>query len=409
VQREPIERRAQRLVAGQSLRLEGREAAHPLGSGRRGLAREGAVLFIRDLRTYFYLPQRGRLLRAVDGVRLSVKEGETLVVVGESGSGKSVTLLSVMGLVAARPGIVSGRIWYRPPGQEQVNLLEGLERFTSFDPGPPPRIEKDNRRWLRWHEGAMRERRGRDFAMIFQNPRNALHPYFTVGQQLVEAIRRRSPKARAREAVVEAQEWLARVHLDSPARRLADYPHNLSGGMCQRVMIALALAARPVVLIADEPTTGLDATIQSRVLDLLEEMKAELRTTTIVITHDMGVARRLADRVAVMYAGRVVEEGRAKDVLSGTHAVKHPYTHGLLYAIPSAGDIREKRRLAVIEGDVPDLSRLPAGCQFAARCSMKPAGREAQCDEREPELLAPLPGHRVRCWLHPAPDAQAGA
>jgi len=365
---------------------------------------EGAVLYIRDLRTYFHLPQRGRLLRAVDGVRLAVKPGETLVVVGESGSGKSVAMLSVMGLVTARPGVVSGRIWYRPSGPEPVNLLEGLERFTRFDPGPPLVIEKDERRWLRWHEAGMRERRGRDFAMIFQNPRNALHPYFTVGQQLVETIRRRSPALRRKDALAEAQDWLARVHLDAPARRLSDYPHNLSGGMCQRVMIALALAARPVVLIADEPTTGLDATIQSRVLDLMEEMKGALQTTTIVITHDMGVARRLADRVAVMYAGRVVEEGPAADVLKGSFPLKHPYTRGLLYAIPSAGDIRERRRLTVIEGDVPDLSRLPAGCQFAERCAMKPEGREAECTGREPELARAAPGHRIRCWgQQPAP------
>ncbi len=220
------------------------------------------------------------------------------------------------------------------------------------------------------------------------------------GQQIAEAIRRRSPELTATQAAAQAQEWLARVHLDAPAKRLGDYPHNLSGGMCQRVMIAMALAARPTVLIADEPTTGLDATIQSRVLDLMEEMKAELRTTTIVITHDMGVARRLADRVAVMYAGRVVEEGPAQDVLSGTREVKHPYTRGLLYAVPSAGDIREKRKLTVIEGDVPDLSRLPSGCQFAERCEVKPPGREHLCTEEEPGLDAPVPGHRVRCWRH---------
>jgi peptide/nickel transport system ATP-binding protein len=178
--------------------------------------------------------------------------------------------------------------------------------------------------------------------------------------------------------------------------------------MCQRVMIAMALAARPVVLIADEPTTGLDATIQSRVLDLLEEMKAATSTTTIVITHDMGVARRLATRVAVMYAGRVVEEGPARDVLSGTHDLKHPYTRGLLYAIPSAGDIRGRRRLTVIEGDVPDLSRLPAGCQFAERCGVKPAGRERLCSDEEPSFQPVLPGHRVRCWRflrHPSEEA----
>ena len=384
-------------------------AALPPVAKRERREGEGAVLFLRGLRTYFYLPGRGRFLRAVDGVNLAVRRSETLAIVGESGSGKSVTVLSVMGLVTASPGVVAGRIWYRPPGREdQVNLLEGLDRFTRLDPGPPLRVEKDDRGWLRWHEAGMRERRGRDLAMIFQNPRNALHPYFTVGQQVSEVIRRRSPGLSAARRAAEAQDWLAKVHLDAPARRLGDYPHNLSGGMCQRVMIAMALAARPAVLFADEPTTGLDATIQSRVLDLMEEIKAAFKTTTIVITHDMGVARRLADRVAVMYAGRVVEEGPARDVLSGTHEIKHPYTRGLLYAIPSAGDIRERRRLTVIEGDVPDLSRLPSGCQFDERCGMKPAGREHLCAE-EPGLEAPVPGHRVRCWRHLRHPSEGGA
>src|SRR5262249_7745566 len=319
---------------------------------------------------------------------------------GRAGSGSGVRRWSALGRGTAAPGVVAGRVWYRRPGQEDpVNLLEGLERFVRLDPGPPLRVEKDNRRWLRWQEAGLRVRRGRDFAMIFQNPRNALHPYFTVGQQIREVIRRRSPRISPAEAATEAQEWLAKVHLDAPARRLGDYPHNLSGGMCQRVMIAMALAAKPSVLIADEPTTGLDATIQSRVLDLMEEMKAALKTTTIVITHDMGGGRGLADRVAVMYGGRVGEDGPARDVLKGTHEIKHPYTHGLLYAIPSAGDIRERRRLTVIDGDVPDLSRLPAGCQFAERCAMKPAGREHLCAE-EPALEAPVAGHRVRCWRH---------
>jgi oligopeptide/dipeptide ABC transporter ATP-binding protein len=362
---------------------------------------EGSVLFLRDLRTWFYLPRRGRFVRAVDGVTLSVRQGETLVIVGESGSGKSVTMLSVMGLVRAAPGVVSGRIWYRPPGEPgPVNLLEGLERFTRLSPHPPLRVEKDNPAWLRWHEDGMRERRGRDLAMIFQNPRNALHPYFTVGQQITEVVRRRSPRFSRTAARAEAREWLARVHLDAPAKRLDDYPHSLSGGMCQRVMVAMALAARPAVLIADEPTTGLDATIQSRVLDLMEEMKASLGTTTIVITHDMGVARRLADRVAVMYAGRVVEEGPARDVLDREYEPKHPYTHGLLCAIPGPGDIAARRKLTVIEGDVPDLSRLPAGCQFAERCGVKPFPREHLCTEEEPPLDFAAKGHRVRCWRH---------
>jgi peptide/nickel transport system ATP-binding protein len=243
--------------------------------------------------------------------------------------------------------------------------------------------------------------------MIFQNPRNALHPLFTVGQQVREAVKRRSPEVSSSEALEEAEAWLSRVHLDSPKKRLSDYPHSLSGGMCQRVMIAMTLAARPKVLIADEPTTGLDATIQSRVLDLLEEMKAELRTTTIVITHDMGVAKRLADRVAVMYAGRVVELGEAKDVLDRAHEPKHPYAYGLLGAIPTVEDIRSRRRLSVIEGDVPDLSRLGRGCQFHSRCGVKPPGGEERCSEKEPELEKVGPNHRLRCWLHVKEEARA--
>jgi len=367
-----------------------------------------SILYIKDLRTYFYLPERGRFLRAVDGVSLTVKPGETLVVVGESGSGKSVTMLSVMGLVSGAPGIVSGRIWYRRPGDtEAVNLLEGLDRFSRVAQEPSPRVEKDTRGWERWHDSGMKERRGRDFAMIFQNPRNALHPFFTVGQQVREAVKRRSPELSSSEALEEAEAWLSRVHLDSPKKRLGDYPHSLSGGMCQRVMIAMTLAARPKVLIADEPTTGLDATIQSRVLDLLEEMKAELRTTTLVITHDMGVAKRLADRVAVMYAGRVVELGEAKDVLDRAYEPKHPYAYGLLGAIPTVDDIRSRRRLSVIEGDVPDLSRLGRGCQFDSRCGVKPPGGEERCSEKEPELEKVGPNHRLRCWLHVKEEARA--
>ena len=373
-------------------------AAPVAARGRR--EGEGSVLLIKDLRTCFYLPGRGRFVRAVDGVSLFVAEGETLVIVGESGSGKSVTMLTVMGLLTTPPGVVAGRIWYRRPGQEQaVDLLEGLDRFVRYAPGPPLQVEKDDRGWRRWHEGGLRDLRGRDLTMIFQNPRNALHPYFTVGQQLVEAVRRRSPELSRSEAWSEAGDWLAKVHIDSPRRRMGDYPHNLSGGMCQRVMIAMALATRPAVLIADEPTTGLDATIQSRVLDLLEEMKAELKTTTIVVTHDMGVARRLADRVAVMYGGRVVETGPARDVLDPDYQPKHPYTHGLLRAIPSTEDIKSRGKLTVIGGDVPDLSRLPGGCQFAERCAFKPEGDEQKCSEEEPGLERVLGRHRVRCWL----------
>jgi oligopeptide/dipeptide ABC transporter ATP-binding protein len=357
------------------------------------------LLRVTDLRTEFRIEEG--TVRAVDGVSFVLRERETLAIVGESGSGKSVMMLSLMGLLSASPGIVSGRIWYRAPGsQDALDLLEGLDHFLEIRPGPSLEIRKDHRGWQRWHERTMRERRGRDFAMIFQNPRNALHPHFTVGQQLAEAVRRRSPGLSQRAAADEARDWLARVHLDAPARRVRDYAHNLSGGMCQRVMVAMALAARPTVLIADEPTTGLDATIQSRVLDLMEEMKAELKTTTIVITHDMGVARRLADRVAVMYAGRIVETGPAGALLDRAHQPKHPYTQGLLASLPDEEDIRARARLSTIEGDVPDLSNLPGGCQFAERCALKPEGREHLCTSDEPPLERVVADHRVRCWRH---------
>ena len=374
-------------------------SAAPAAAASKAAA-AGPILRIQDLRTYFYLPARGRFLKAVDGVSLDVQHGETLAIVGESGSGKSVTMLSLMGLVTAVPGIVDGRMWYRPaPDAKPVDLLEGLGRFAKLRLGPPPEVHKDTLGWHKWHEHGMSERRGRDFAMIFQNPRNALNPYMTIGQQILEAIRRRSPELGAAGAADEAKGWLGKVRIDDPGRRMTDYAHNLSGGMCQRVMIAMALAARPTVLIADEPTTGLDATIQSHILDLMEEMKGELKTTTIVITHDMGVARRLADRIAVMYAGRVVEEGPAETVLQLQREPKHPYTTGLLSAIPTAEDIVERRRLTVIDGDVPDLSRLGTGCQFLERCAVRPAGRERFCEE-EPPLGEVGQGQRVRCWRH---------
>jgi len=246
----------------------------------------------------------------------------------------------------------------------------------------------------------MRPLRGRDLAMIFQNPRSALHPYFTVGQQLCESIRRAQPEFGAREARELAVQWLERVRIDDPRRRMDDHPHGLSGGMCQRVMIAMALAVRPALLIADEPTTGLDATVQSRVLDLMEEMKESLGTTTIVVTHDIGVARRLADRVAVMYAGRVLEAGPAGSVLDAGCDLKHPYTTGLLRSVPSAEEIRSRSRLRVIEGEVPDLSSLPRGCAFADRCGSRPEASAERCDEEQPELEAVQPHHLVRCWRY---------
>jgi oligopeptide/dipeptide ABC transporter ATP-binding protein len=359
------------------------------------------LLSIRGLRTYFHLAQRGRFVRAVDDLDLDVQEGETLVVVGESGSGKSAVMLSVLGLLSATPGVVTGRVVYRRPGQAAaLDLLEELPRFARFSAGPPASVAKNDRGWRRWSEARLGPLRGRDLAMIFQNPRSALHPYFTVGQQLVESIRRADASLSAAAARDAAADWLARVHIDAPRKRLLDYPHALSGGMCQRVMIAMALAARPALLIADEPTTGLDATVQARVMDLLEELKASTRTTTIVVTHDIGVARRLADRVAVLYAGRLIETGPARIVLDPDAEPKHPYTRGLLRSLPSAEDVRLRRRLTAIAGDVPDLSAAPrSGCRFAERCAAKADLDAERCETQEPGLDDVGSGHALRCWL----------
>ncbi len=366
------------------------------------LPREDApLLSIRGLLTYFHLPRRGRFVRAVDGMDLDVHEGETLVLVGESGSGKSAAMLSVLGLLASSPGVIAGHIAYRRPGERQpVDLLDGLERCVRLSPGPPLRIAKDDRRWRRVSEARLHPLRGRELAMIFQNPRNALHPCFTVGQQLVEALRRADASLSSAAAREAALEWLARVQIDAPRRRLDDYPHALSGGMCQRVMIALALAARPALLIADEPTTGLDATVQSRVLDLMLELRRATGTTSIVVTHDMRVARRLADRVAVLYAGRVVEVGPAALLLDPAREPKHPYTRGLLRSLPGADDIRQRRRLVTIPGDVPDLSRPRRGCAFAERCAEKFELDTERCEGQEPALERVASAHAVRCWRH---------
>jgi peptide/nickel transport system ATP-binding protein len=378
-----------------------RAAGEPAKVGEAAERGGSPLLAIEGLRTWLHVPARGRFVQAAARVDLTLHEGETLCIVGESGSGKSVTMLSVLGLLTAEPGIVGGRIWYRRPGtRDPQNLLAGIERFVKIEDGPPLRVAKDVRGFRRHHERTLRPLRGRDFAMIFQSPRTALHPHLTVGQQLGEAIRRARPETSHGDAQEEAVELLSRVHLDAPRARLADYPHRLSGGMCQRVMIALALAARPALLIADEPTTGLDATVQSRVLDLMEEVKHTYRTATIVVTHDIGVARRLADRIAVMYAGRVVEVGPADALLDRARAPKHPYTDGLLRAIPTEDDIRERRWLQAIGGDVPDLAMLPPGCPFAARCGARPEADPDRCDREPPPRIDVAPDHALRCWRH---------
>jgi oligopeptide/dipeptide ABC transporter ATP-binding protein len=322
-----------------------------------------AVLEIEDLRTHFFTADG--VVRAVDGVSYAVQSGEILGVVGESGCGKSVTALSILRLVADPPGrIVGGAVRFAG-----TNLLDLAEREM---------------------EGI----RGNDISMIFQEPMTSLNPLLTVGRQIAEAIALHRGMSR-REAMDQAIEMLRRVHIPEPAQRAHAYPHQLSGGMRQRVMIAMAVSCNPKLLIADEPTTALDVTIQAQILDLMRELQQTLGTAIILITHDMGVVAENADRVVVMYAGRKVEEAGAKDLFE---TPAHPYTKGLLGSIPNveiAARTRARRaRLNEIKGMVPSLAGLPKGCSFAPRCGFA----TDECRASYPPLLQHRPGHWVACW-----------
>ncbi len=359
------------------------------------------LLKIEDLRTYFFSQSKQAFIRSVDGVSLEIAKGETLGVVGESGSGKSITALSVLGLISAGPGVISGKIEF-DSGRVRKNLLQDLEGYVtvSKQDGKIMSVKKDVLGWEEHSEKIMGAVRGKEIAMIFQNPKSSLNPYNTVGDQITEAIRLHTAVKDEQEAKERAIYWLDRVKIDTPRLRFNNFPYGLSGGMCQRAMIAMALACEPSLLIADEPTTGLDATIQSKIVDLLAELKAEFGITTMLISHDISIISRLSDSVAVMYGGTVVEYGPAKDILAADFASKHPYTAALIASIPSQRNIKEKGYLQAIEGDVLDTINIPSGCRFYGRCSRVSDAIKDKCDKQEPDLREIAPGHRVRCWLY---------
>jgi oligopeptide/dipeptide ABC transporter ATP-binding protein len=322
-----------------------------------------SILEIVNLQTHFFTAEG--VVRAVDGVSFAVRSGETLGVVGESGCGKSVTALSILRLVADPPGrIVGGAIRF-----EGANLLDLTER-------------------------EMEHIRGNDISMIFQEPMTSLNPLLTVGRQIGEAIALHQGLSR-RDAMDGAVDMLRRVHIPEPERRAHAYPHQLSGGMRQRVMIAMAACCNPKLLIADEPTTALDVTIQAQILDLMRELQHTLGTAIVLITHDLGVVAENADRVVVMYAGQKVEEASARDLFE---CPGHPYTKGLLGSIPNvevAAHINTRRaRLNEIKGMVPSLMNLPKGCTFAPRCGLA----TDECRASYPPLLQHRPGHWIACW-----------
>ena len=319
------------------------------------------LLEVDDLRTYFYT--RDGVVRAVDGVSFSVHPGETLAVVGESGCGKSVTSLSILRLIASPPGrIVAGRLVF-----EGRNLLE-------------------------LSEPAMRQVRGNEISMIFQEPMTSLNPVLTIGRQIAETLMLHRGLAHG-EALLRAVEMLKLVNMPEPQRRVSQYPHQLSGGMRQRVMIAMALACNPRLLIADEPTTALDVTIQAQILDLMRGLKEKTGAAIMLITHDLGVVAEMAQRVVVMYAGRKVEEAPVAALFARP---RHPYTQGLLNSIPRLGDAGSagRQRLAEIPGMVPSLREAIAGCIFAPRCAFA----TERCLREYPPLEQKAPAHWAACW-----------
>ena len=326
------------------------------------------LLDIEELRVSFHLPEG--ITRAVDGVDFDLNAGETLALVGESGCGKSVTALSILSLIPSPPGrIKSGRIQF-----ENQDLL-GLN---------PEKL---------------RRIRGREISMIFQEPMTSLNPVLSIGRQVAEPLIVHKGFSKS-DALAEAAAWLEHVKIPAARNRLGDYPHQLSGGMRQRVMIAMAMICRPKMLIADEPTTALDVTIQAQILALMLELKKELNTSLLLITHDLGVVAQIATRVLVMYAGQIVEEGRIIDIFDQPF---HPYTMGLLKSMPRFGDRPgggELTRLNEIPGTVPSTTDRIIGCKFADRC---PYGFEI-CREQQPQLFQIRPGQRARCWLKHYPE-----
>jgi oligopeptide transport system ATP-binding protein len=318
-----------------------------------------ALLQVKDLRTHFFTDEG--VVRAVDGISYDVEEGETMGLVGESGCGKSVSALSILRLIPNPPGkIVGGEVWF------------------------------DGRDLLKVNEEEIRHVRGNRIAMIFQEPMTSLNPVLTIGRQITEALELHLKMNRSA-ANHRAVELLELVGIPEAHTRLKDYPHQFSGGMRQRVMIAMALSCNPKLLLADEPTTALDVTIQAQILEILARLSSEFKTAVIIITHNLGVVARYADRVNVMYAGKIVESGSAREIYGRP---RHPYTLGLLRSVPRLDEAR-RDKLVPIEGLPPDLANIPPGCSFYPRCSY----RIDRCRAEEPPLMLVDAKHYAACWV----------
>ncbi len=327
------------------------------------IEKKQALLEVQNLKTFFFTGDG--VVKAVDGVAFEVFPGEILGLVGESGCGKSVTSFSILQLVDQPGKIIEGKIFF-----EGRNLLE-------------------------LNESEMTQMRGDRISMIFQQPQSSLNPVFNVGSQIAEVFHIHDKEISKQEAWEKSIELIKLVGIADAESKAKAYPHELSGGQAQRIMIAMALALEPRLLIADEPTTALDVTIQAQILDLILGLRDKLDTSVILITHDLGLIAETADRVAVMYAGRIIEQA---EVIPLFQEPLHPYAKGLIASVPILGDVREE--LEVIPGSVPNLIDLPDGCKFAPRCQARIEQNLHICTEQEPDLVEYKPGHMIRCWLY---------
>jgi oligopeptide/dipeptide ABC transporter ATP-binding protein len=375
---------------------------------------------LEHLKVYFYDQGDRRFIRAVEDVGLAVGEKQVVGLVGESGCGKTITALSMMGLIDGEPGVIGGRFFFRPKNEDRralifavmrgsrkkkdcrkgelFDLFCGLDGCIRLDTDPFTVI-KDPEKWLRKNGRIMEQMRGRNISMVFQNTREALNPFVTVGNQLIRAVQCLEKDKNHAALAARAEELLLSVRIFNPGYVMNMYPEALSIGMSQRVLIAIALASQPGLLIADEPTTGLDTTNKHRIIDLLGENMERRNMSLVIISHNIGIVRTIADRIAVMYAGLIVEHGSKKEIVTGRKNVRHPYTEALVSSVPTDADIKRGKKLQVIEGVVPDNKMETEGCPFLPRCRYARGSIRRKCRARRPELFEVSSGHRIRCWL----------
>jgi peptide/nickel transport system ATP-binding protein len=375
---------------------------------------------LSDLKVYFYDGRDKRFIRAVENVGFTLYEGSVLGVVGESGCGKTATALSMMGLIESEPGLIGGKFFLKPSPKDAgaiahalnrgtcergdykrenlYNLFCGLDRFVNFEENPFT-IVKDSEKWLRRNDRVMEHIRGKNISMVFQNPGRSLNPFIPIGVQLERTIKRFIGEKDKYEIRERAVELLRSVRLKRPELIMNMYARTLSLGMAQRVIIAIALCSHPRLLIADEPTTGLDTTNIHNIIDLLETLRNEMNLTLLLISHNIRIVSTIATDILVMYSGIVVEMGTKKDVIIVKRGFKHPYTEALVSSIPSDSDIKRGKKLREIPGIVPNNKREMDFCPFLERCSYARGKIRRKCKSACPELMEVSPGHYIRCYL----------